>query len=189
MKVVVGWILVTRDGNGGLGSCEEHHGVGVKKDVKRGSEADCASLTWLQLTRQLLVLHRMCTSVHVQPCRDMLDHLPTLSTPTHALSHLYPRCRALVFAVSVWRLCGARKISLRTCVLIHHHGTRRARRSLLIRVFCKFSSGFYRSRPSASPRGQACNRRRQIPKPCDSKCKQVRVVDGRCEHSRAAGRR
>ena len=54
MKVVVGWILVTRDGNGGLGSCEEHHGVGVKKDVKRGSEADCASLTWLQLTRQLL---------------------------------------------------------------------------------------------------------------------------------------
>ena len=39
--MVVGWILVTHDGNGGLRSCDHRHGVGVKKGVKRASEADC----------------------------------------------------------------------------------------------------------------------------------------------------
>jgi len=39
--VVVGWILVTHDGNGGLKSCDHRHGVGVKKGVKWGSEEDC----------------------------------------------------------------------------------------------------------------------------------------------------
>ena len=41
VKVVVGWILVTHDGNGGLRSCDHRHGVGVKKGVKRASEAEC----------------------------------------------------------------------------------------------------------------------------------------------------
>ena len=43
VRVVVGWILVTHDGNGGLGSCdcEHRHGVGMKNGVKRGSEAEC----------------------------------------------------------------------------------------------------------------------------------------------------
>ena len=41
VKVVVGWIMVTHDGNGGLRSCDHRHGVGVKKGVKRGSEAEC----------------------------------------------------------------------------------------------------------------------------------------------------
>ena len=41
VKVVVGWILVTHDGNGGLRSCDHRHGVSVKNGVKRGSEADC----------------------------------------------------------------------------------------------------------------------------------------------------
>ena len=45
VKVVVGWILVTHDGNGGLRSCDHRHGVGVKKGVKWGSEEDCATLT------------------------------------------------------------------------------------------------------------------------------------------------
>ena len=40
-KVVVGWILVTHDGFGGLRSCDHRHGVGVKNGVKRGSEAEC----------------------------------------------------------------------------------------------------------------------------------------------------
>ena len=31
--MVVGWILVTHDGNGGLKSCDHRHGVGVKKGV------------------------------------------------------------------------------------------------------------------------------------------------------------
>ena len=39
--MVVGWILVTNDGYGGLRSCEHRHGVGVKNGVKRGSEAEC----------------------------------------------------------------------------------------------------------------------------------------------------
>ena len=39
--MVVGWILVTHDGYGGLRSCEHRHGVGVKNGVKRGSEAEC----------------------------------------------------------------------------------------------------------------------------------------------------
>ena len=39
--MVVGWILVTHDGNGGLRSCDHRHGVGVKKGVKWGSEEDC----------------------------------------------------------------------------------------------------------------------------------------------------
>ena len=39
--MVVGWILVTHDGNGGLKSCDHRHGVGVKKGVKWGSEEDC----------------------------------------------------------------------------------------------------------------------------------------------------
>ena len=39
--MVVGWILVTHDGNGGLRSCDHRHGVGVKKGVKRASEAEC----------------------------------------------------------------------------------------------------------------------------------------------------
>ena len=41
VKVVVGWILVTHDGNGGLRSCDHRHGVSVKNGVKRGSEAEC----------------------------------------------------------------------------------------------------------------------------------------------------
>ena len=41
VKVVVGWILVTHDGYGGLRSCEHRHGVGVKNGVKWGSEEDC----------------------------------------------------------------------------------------------------------------------------------------------------
>ena len=40
--MVVGWILVTHDGNGGLRSCDHRHGVSVKKGVKRGSEADAS---------------------------------------------------------------------------------------------------------------------------------------------------
>ena len=39
--MVVGWILVTHDGNGGLRSCDHRHGVSVKNGVKRGSEAEC----------------------------------------------------------------------------------------------------------------------------------------------------
>ena len=39
--MVVGWILVTHDGNGGLKSCDHRHGVGVNKGVKWGSEEDC----------------------------------------------------------------------------------------------------------------------------------------------------
>ena len=39
--MVVGWILVTHDGYGGLRSCEHRHGDGVKNGVKRGSEAEC----------------------------------------------------------------------------------------------------------------------------------------------------
>ena len=42
--MVVGWILVTHDGNGGLRSCDHRHGVGVKKGVKRASEAECYQL-------------------------------------------------------------------------------------------------------------------------------------------------
>ena len=41
VKVVVGWILVTHDGNGGRRSCDHRHGVSVKNGVKRGSEAEC----------------------------------------------------------------------------------------------------------------------------------------------------
>ena len=39
--MVVGWILVSHDGNGGLRSCDHRHGVSVKNGVKRGSEAEC----------------------------------------------------------------------------------------------------------------------------------------------------
>ena len=35
VKVVVGWILVTHDGNGGLRSCDHRHGVSVKNGGKR----------------------------------------------------------------------------------------------------------------------------------------------------------
>ena len=38
VQVVVGWILVTHDGYGGLRSCEHRHGVGVNNGVKKG---DC----------------------------------------------------------------------------------------------------------------------------------------------------
>ena len=37
--MVVGWILVTHDGNGGLRSCDHRHGVSVKNGVKRGVES------------------------------------------------------------------------------------------------------------------------------------------------------
>ncbi len=45
VKVVVGWILVTHDGNGGLRSCDHRHGVGVKKGAKWGSLRKTATLT------------------------------------------------------------------------------------------------------------------------------------------------
>ena len=36
VQVVVGWILVTHDGYGGLRSCEHRYGVGVKNGLKKG---------------------------------------------------------------------------------------------------------------------------------------------------------
>ena len=48
--MVVGWILVTHDGNGGLRSCDHRHGVGVKKGVKRASEAECYLNNHFQLS-------------------------------------------------------------------------------------------------------------------------------------------
>ena len=50
--MVVGWILVTHNGYGGLRSCEHRHGGcrGVNNGVKRGSEADC----YLKGTRMVL---------------------------------------------------------------------------------------------------------------------------------------
>ena len=48
VKVVVGWILVSHDGNGGLRSCDHRHGVSVKNGVKRGSKAECYLKEFLQ---------------------------------------------------------------------------------------------------------------------------------------------
>ena len=58
--MVVGWILVTHDGNGGLRSCDHRHGGSVKNGVKRGSEAECYLKIVTAFLRLSFLLSFMC---------------------------------------------------------------------------------------------------------------------------------
>ena len=86
--MVVGWIPVTHDGNGGLKSCDHRHGVGVKKGVKWGSEEDCylnaaaAGAGWLAETVRRRYL-TSSTHAHALFRLDGHTHVKVTHLKTH----------------------------------------------------------------------------------------------------------
>ena len=79
--MVVGWILVTHDGNGGLRSCDHRHGVGVKKGVKRGSEAETTLKRLFPPLSHGLFLSFVCTFIEMNgPCSSSGSIASPLST-------------------------------------------------------------------------------------------------------------